>query len=135
MPFKASASSRPLLLVCSAPGINVIGTLIVSRERSPQFNALGLPGSASRCSVTLTSMPWWNDRDGEAHETIPIFARTGFKYNAALLVAVVDAVNSYFEDHAGPARIGNDKIAAAAEHKQWKASGMRNSDGFGNLRD
>jgi hypothetical protein len=68
VPFKASASSRPLLLVCSAPGINVIGTLIVSRERSPQFSALGLPGSASRCSVTLTSMPWWNDRDGEAHE-------------------------------------------------------------------
>ena len=45
-----------------------LGTLIVSRERSLQVSALGLTGSVSRCSVTLTSMPWWNDRDGEAHE-------------------------------------------------------------------
>lgn len=70
---------------------------------------------------------------GQSHKIIPVFTRAGVEQHLFKVAFKLHACQRYFQDHTGPAAIGDDKIAATAQDKERELAGKGKGHRFGNF--
>src|SRR5580704_6353835 len=96
-------------------GINRVRNLLPISPNVLHRSSRHVSGDAAQAFDAGTIVSYY-----EAHEFVPVFPRASFEHDFVMTVAMIDSGNSDFEREAGPARVGDDEVAAAAEHEQRK---------------
>ena len=71
--------------------------------------------------------------DGESHKVVPVFTSAGVKQHFLEVAFKFHTCQRYFQYQAGPAAIGDQKVAAAAQYQKGKLAGKGKRHRFGNF--